>query len=508
MTAQFIIWPILFPLLLAVLMLFLWNNVKIQRLLSVVGSAVSIVLAALLFIYTRQEGMVSMQAGNWPAPFGITFVSDSLSAVLVLLSSIAGFAVSLFSTVAIRLVRLRFGYFPVFHILLVGLNGAFLTGDLFNLYVWFEVIIISSFVLITLGGERKQLEGAMKYFTLNMLASIIFLTAIAVIYGLTGTLNLADIAVQIERIDNVFLIEVAAMLFFVAFGIKSAVFPLYFWLPASYHTPPDAISAIFAGLLTKVGVYAYIRIFTLIFPGDVFIREVLLVAAVLTIVSGALGSLIQNNLRKTFSYLIVCHIGFMIAGLGLGSELAFTGMVFYLIHDIIVKTNLFLITGLIFRMTGSLSLRDIGGLYSRHPWLAFLIAIPLFSLVGIPPLSGFWPKVSLFGASFESGSYWVLASLIFGSFLTLFIIAKVWAAVVWKDPVKLGNLGNIALFDQLALRRKVLYILPIALLSLTSLYFAFWAEQVQGLAAGIARDLFDPKAYIETVLGPSQSLKP
>ena len=197
-----------------------------------------------------------------------------------------------------------------------------------------------------------------------MLASIIFLTAIAVIYGLTGSLNLADISLQIAKIENRFLVEIAAVLFFVGFGIKSAVFPLYFWLPASYHTPPDAVSAIFGGLLTKVGVYAYIRVFTLVFPNDVFIREMLVSAAIMTIVSGALGALIQNNLRKVFSYLIVCHIGFMIAALGLGTELAFAGMVFYLIHDIVVKTNLFLISGLVYRLTGSVSLRDIGGIYA------------------------------------------------------------------------------------------------------------------------------------------------
>ncbi len=508
MTPQFIIWPIFFPLLLAIAMLFAWDKVRAQRIMSVAGSVVSLGLAIALFVYTRQEGIVAMQAGNWPAPFGITFVCDTLSAVLVLLTSIAGLAVSIYSTVAIRRVRLKFGYFPVFHILLVGLNGAFLTGDLFNLYVWFEVIIISSFVLITLGGERKQLEGAMKYFTLNMLASIIFLTAIAVIYGLTGTLNLADISLRIAEIENRFLIEVAAMLFFVAFGIKSAVFPLYFWLPASYHTPPDAISAIFAGLLTKVGVYAYIRVFTLVFPGDAFVREVLVVAGIITIISGALGALIQNNLRKTFSYLIVSHIGFMIAGLGLGTKLAFVGMSFYLIHDIVVKTNLFLITGLLFRMTGSVSLRDIGGLYSKHPWITLLMAIPLFSLVGIPPLSGFWPKISLFAASFETSSYWVLGALIVGSFLTLVIVAKVWAAVVWKEPVQLSNLGNIALYDSIARRRRALYLMPIVLLSLTSLYIGLGAEHIQLISESIASELKHPERYIEVVLGAAQNIEP
>lgn len=508
MTPQFIIWPILFQLLLAIVLMFSWSNIKLQRTLSVAGSLISVGLAIALFQYTRTEGIVTLQTGNWPAPFGITLVSDSLSALLVLLASLAGLAVSTFSAAAIRGARLRFGYFPVFHVLLMGLNGAFITGDLFNLYVWFEVIIISSFVLITLGGERKQLEGAVKYFTLNMLASIIFLTGIAVVYGLTGTLNLADVSNEIALIENRFLVEITALLLFIGFGIKSAIFPLYFWLPASYHTPPDAVSAIFGGLLTKVGVYAYIRVFTLVFPGDAFIREVLVVASILTIVSGALGAMNQNNLRKVFSYLIICHIGFMIAGLGMGTTLAFTGMVFYLVHDIVVKTNLFLVSGLIYRINGSVSIRDIGGMYNKHPWLAFLIAIPFFSLIGIPPLSGFWPKISLLGASVETESYWVLAALIIGSFLSLVVIVKVWAAIIWKPAPQAVHSNDLVRFDQLKTLRKVLYVLPIVFLSLLSLYIGFGAEGIHQLAADIAYDLKNPEAYVDAVLGTSQYVVP
>lgn len=508
MSPQLIVWPVLFQFIIAVVLLFLWRNVPAQRIVSIVGSIVALVLSAVLFAFTLREGIGVVQAGNWPAPFGISFVSDTLSSSLVLLTSLAGLAVTLFSAGSVTGPRLKFGYFPVFHILLMGLSGAFLTGDLFNLYVWFEVIIICSFVLITLGTERKQLEGAVKYFTLNMLASIIFLTAIAIIYGLTGSLNLADISLQIEKIENKFLVEIAAVLFFVGFGIKSAVFPLYFWLPASYHTPPDAVSAIFAGLLTKVGVYAYIRIFTLIFPGDGFIRALLVTAAILTILSGALGALIQNNLRKVFSYLIVCHIGFMIVGIGLGTETAYAGTVSYLIHDIVVKTNLFLVAGLIFRIAGTVSLRDIGGLYARYPWISLLVAVPLFSLVGIPPLSGFWPKISLFGAATETGSYWVLGALIFGSVLTLIIVAKVWAAAVWKEPSGKALPAKMVLFDQISSERRVLYILPVVLLSLVSLYIGFGAEHIQEIAGRVASDLTNPDAYIEAVLYPVGKLSP
>jgi len=330
----------------------------------------------------------------------------------------------------------------------LGLIGAFLTGDIFNLYVWFEIIIISSFVLITLGGEKAQIEGAVKYFTLNILASIIFLTAIAVLYGLAGSLNMADLAVLIPKIENRGLVEVAAILFLVGFGIKSAVFPLYFWLPASYHTPPSAVAAIFGGLLTKVGVYALIRVFTLIFVGDAFLDNILIVIAILTLFSGGVGALVQNNVRKVFSYLIICHIGFMIAGLGMFTKLAIAGGIFYLIHDIVVKTNLFMISGLIYRIKGSNNLKSLGGLYKEYPKLSLLMVIPFFSLIGIPPLSGFWPKISLIISSFKTENYLILGAIIFASLLTLIVMARLWSEVFWKNPVNLPKREHFLYFKK------------------------------------------------------------
>ena len=204
----------------------------------------------------------------------------------------------------------------------MGLNGAFLTGDIFNLYVWFEVIIISSFVLLTLGGRKAQLEGAVKYMAMNILASMIFLTGIGILYGLTGSLNMADLSLKVAAVENRNLVNLTAIFFIIGFGIKSAVFPLYFWLPSSYHTPPSAVAAIFGGLLTKVGIYALFRIFTLIFVPDVFLQTLFIAMAVMTIITGAFGAIIKTNIRRIFSYLIVCHIGFLIGGLGMFSEVA------------------------------------------------------------------------------------------------------------------------------------------------------------------------------------------
>lgn len=505
---QLVIYPLLLQLFLSILLMFSWSKISWQRIISIGGGFVNIAISIWLFTYIWNEGTQTVQAGNWAAPFGITFVADSLSATLVLLTAISGLAVSAFSASSIVVARLKFGYFPIFHFLLLGLNGAFLTGDIFNLYVWFEIIIISSFVLITLGGEKAQLEGAVKYFTLNILASMIFLTAIAVLYGLTGSLNMADLALKVAAIENRGLVEITAILFLVAFGIKAAVFPLYFWLPASYHTPPSAVSAIFGGLLTKVGVYALIRVFTLIFVGDVFLQDTILVMAVLTLISGGLGALIQNNLRKVFSYLIICHIGYMIVGLGMYTEVAIAGTIFYLIHDIVVKTNLFMAGGLIYRITGTNNIRSLGGLYADYPLLSLLIAIPLFSLVGIPPLSGFWPKISLITAAFEAENWYVIGAILFASLLTMIIIAKVWANVMWKDKMELPKRLNFRYFDKMTNIRKTQLVAPIIFLSLISLYIGFGAEHVQLLSARVAGELMDNQQYIDAVFKTGQNIKP
>jgi multicomponent Na+:H+ antiporter subunit D len=504
MTGQLVIYPLLLQLLLSIILMFFWSRVSWQKVISIVGGFINIAASVWLFAFIWNEGTHTVQAGDWAAPFGITFVADSLSATLVLLTAISGLAVSVFSASSIAAARLKYGYFPIFHFLLLGLNGAFLTGDVFNLYVWFEIIIISSFVLITLGGEKAQLEGAVKYFTLNILGSMIFLTAIAVLYGLTGSLNMADLSLKVAAIENRGLVEITGILFLIAFGIKAAVFPLYFWLPDSYHTPPSAVSAIFAGLLTKVGVYALIRFFTLIFVANIFLQDTILVLAILTLVSGGLGALVQNNLRKVFSYLIICHIGFMIIGLGIFTEVAIAGAIFYLIHDIIVKTNLFMVSGLIYRITGTNSITACGGLYAQYPLFSLLIAIPLFSLVGIPPLSGFWPKISLITAAFEIENWWAIGAILFASLITLVIIAKVWANVVWKDKPELPERLDFRYYEKLTKEGKIQLVAPIVFLSLVSLYIGFGAEHVQQLSSRVASELMDSQQYIDAVFKPKK----
>jgi len=494
-----IIATVLVHLFTALLQLAFWRKTVTQRILSVAGALTGFLFAANLFTKVYTGSILTMNAANWEAPFGIVFVADLLSSTMVLLTSIAALAVSIFSATGVGRARMLYGYFPIFHFLVMGLNGAFLTGDIFNLYVWFEVVIIASFVLLTLGGRKAQLEGAVKYMAMNILASTFFLTGVGLLYGITGSLNMADLALKIPQVENQSIVNLTAMFFLIGFGIKSAVFPLYFWLPSSYHTPPSAVAATFGGLLTKVGIYALFRVFTLVFTPDEFMKTLFIVMGILTILTGAFGAIIKNNVRRLFSYLIVCHIGFIIGGLGLYTKVALLGAVFYLVHDMIVKTNLFLIAGLIRQLRGTMNMSNLGGLYAHYPKISLLIALVLFSLAGIPPLSGFWPKIYLIEAGFSANNYAFVLSIITGSFITLYVIARLWSEVFWKNDQADGSITDS--FEPLKPFKKMLLVLPIGILAATTLYIGLNAELIIQVADRISTEMLDTTPYIQAVLG-------
>lgn len=505
MMQNLIILPVITHLFVAIFLLLFWKKYNTQKWISISGSGLALFLAIGLFGKVWNQGIHILNAANWKAPFGIVFVADVFSSTMVLLASIAAFAVSIYAAASVSRQRATYGFYPVFHFLIMGLNGAFLTGDIFNLYVWFEVIIISSFVLLTLGGRKGQIEGAVKYMAMNILASMIFLTGIGMLYGFTGTLNMADLSLKVAAVENRNLVNLTAVFFIVGFGIKSAVFPLYFWLPSSYHTPPSVVAAIFGGLLTKVGIYALFRVFTLIFVPDLFLKSLFITICVLTILTGSFGAAIKQNIRRIFNYLIICHIGFMVAGLGIFNKIAIMGALFYLIHDIIIKTNLFMVAGLIRSIGGSMSLEKLGGLYAKWPKLSIVMAIVLFSLVGIPPLSGFWPKIYLFEAGFMESSYFFMGALIIGSFVTLFAIARLWAAAFWKNASdeKINRREVVGALDFVTWSRsKQAYIVvPIVLLAVVSLYIGLFAENIIQVVEHIANEMMDPSPYIRAVLG-------
>ncbi len=489
--------PILIPLLAGALSLAFWRSRAMQRGIGVVGTGVMMLSAWVLLYTTWQEGYLVMHMGNWPAPFGIVLVADLLSAIMVVLAGITGFATAIYSLATLGKRHEHFGYYPLMHLLLAGVNGAFLTGDIFNLYVWFEVMLVASFALLILGGERAQMEGAIKYVTLNLVSSALFLSAIGLLYGLIGTLNMADLADKIAQLEDPGMVKVVAMLFLVAFGIKAAAFPFFFWLPASYHTPQVAVSALFAGLLTKVGVYALFRVFTLIFSlDDPFTQNVLLWMAGLTMLTGVLGAAAQYEFRRILSFHIISQIGYMILGLALFTPLALIGGVFYIMHHIIVKANLFFISGLIYRLKGSYELRELGGVYRSHPWLALLFLIPALSLAGLPPLSGFFAKFILIRAGIEAQAWWLVGVALLVGLLTLYSMVKIWSEVFWKAaPPSAGKT------PELRTRNDALLYLSIGGLALLTVLIGLGAQPVFVLAEQAAAQLLDPRGYIEAVLG-------
>jgi len=497
-----IVLPIIIPLLFAVIMLFFWKNVKVHKALNVVASIFSLVVSIILISDVNASGIISLQVGSWQAPFGISLVADLLASIMVLITAVIGLAASIYSLGSMDEQREKFLYYPLLQFLLMGINGAFLTGDIFNLYVWFEVMLISSFVLLALGGKREQLEGAIKYVTLNLLSSAIFLAAVGILYGIVGTLNMADLARKIPLVEQKELVTVVSFLFMIAFGIKAAVFPLFFWLPASYHTPPIAISAIFAGLLTKVGVYALIRVFTLIFVQDTnFTHTVLLVIAGFTMLTGVLGAASQNDMRKILSFHIISQIGYMIMGLALFSPLAIAGAIFYIIHHIIVKTNLFLVSGIVDKMKGSFQLKKIGGLYKYYPLLGLLFLIPALSLAGIPPLSGFWAKFVVIKAGLEINQMFIVVVALIVGLLTLFSMTKIWNEAFWKDDPRGSENILVDSFSTVSISKKVLMLSPIIILALITIVIGFNAEPFFNIANNAATQLLNPSEYISKVLG-------
>ncbi len=495
--------PVAIPLITATIALLFRNHASLQRWVGVLGMVVLLGSVMVLFRDVYVDGIQVLQLGDWEAPFGITLVADMLSMLMLGISAIMGLVIAVYSLYDIDKERERFGYYPLLHVLLMGVNGSFLTGDIFNLYVWFEVMLIASFILLALGNSKNQLQGALKYVVINLFSSLIFLFGVAMLYGMTGTLNMADLAVRLPEVENVGLVTTVAMIFMLSFGIKAAIFPLFFWLPASYHTPPVAISAVFGGLLTKVGVYALIRVFTLLFTQDIgYTHDILLWVAGFTMVTGVLGAASHYEFRKILSFHIVSQIGYMIMGLAFNTALGLMGAIFYVLHNILAKSNLFLISGISQRLLGTFELKQMGGLYRHYPFLAVLFLVSAFALAGFPPLSGFWAKLSLVKAGLSIEMYLITAVAILVGLLTLFSMIKIWMTAFWGTVPEEGvpeHFGKMPLFGAGSLYIMVLPVMAVAgLILLVGLY----AQPLLEVCLMAAEQLLDPNVYIEAVMGP------
>jgi multicomponent Na+:H+ antiporter subunit D len=431
--------PVILPLLGAGLTLMVSRRPRLQRIVSTTTLVVVVAVAASLVYQTDRRGPQVIWIGAWKEPLGISLVADRLAAVMLLVSAVVTLAVLVYSigqgmTGDDRETPVTI-YHPTFLVLSAGVSNAFLAGDLFNLFVSFEILLFASYVLLTLGGTGARIRAGTIYVVVNVLSSTLFLISIAAVYAATGSLNLAQLAGRLEGLPPS-LSLVLQLLLLTTFSIKAAVFPLSFWLPDSYPTAPAPVTAVFAGLLTKVGVYAIIRTQTLLFP-DSPLTGLLLWAALLTLVIGILGAVAQSEMKRMLSFTLVSHIGYMVFGVALATRAGYSGAIFYVVHHITIQTSLFLVLGLVERRAGSTSLIKLGGLARLAPLLGLLFFVPAMNLAGIPPMSGFLGKVALTEAGLQVGTplvYAVVTAGMLTSLLTLYAVAKAWNLAFWRTP--------------------------------------------------------------------------
>lgn len=495
--------PLALPLIIASLGMMAYKSRAAQRSIAIIGAIGQVIVAGLLFQRIWAEGIIVAQMGNWAAPFGISLVGDTFSGIMVLAVAVTSLAIFIYSLADIDEKREHYGYYPALALLTMAVNGTLLTGDVFNLFVWFELMLISAFMLLSIGNTREQLDGTVKYVIINLFSSAVFLLGIALLYGIVGSLNMADIAVKLEGYENPGLITTISILFMVAFGLKAAVFPLFFWLPSSYHTPPVAVSAFFAGILTKVAIYVLARFYTLIFIQDVgYTHTILLWVGGLTMVIGVLGAAAQYEFRKILSIHIVSQIGYMVMGIALFTPMALLGTVFFVVNQIFVKMNLFLISGIANRLGGSFELKELGGLYKNYIWLGVMFLISAFSLAGFPPMSGFWAKFALVYAGFEIEA-WVIVGVALGvSLLTLFSMVKIWAFAFWK-PLPEGHPADTSDYSKRISKSDLLLLaIPVLFLTMLTILIGVFPEYLYAVSERAAEQLMGRTEYIEAVLRP------
>jgi multicomponent Na+:H+ antiporter subunit D len=488
------------PLLAAGVSMALWRSLVLQQVVGVFVVAAGFMVSCIVLAEVIDQGTVVVHLGGWEAPVGITLVADLLSMLLLTVALVTVLAVLVYAIGQPRSDKRAFYFHPLYLILTAGVSASFLTGDLFNLFVSFEIMLVASYVLITLGGGAQQVRSGMTYVVISLLASTLFVTAVGLVYAATGTVNLADLSIRIAELPDP-VRNALGLLLLVVFGIKAAIFPLFFWLPDSYPTAPTPVTAIFAGLLTKVGVYAIIRTQTLLFPtADGGPSGLLLTIAGLTMVIGVLGAIAQDDVKRILSFHIVSQIGYMIFGLGLFSVAGVAGAIFFVTHQIVVKTSLFLVGGLVEDAAGTGALHRIGGLQRRAPAIAALFMLAALSLAGIPPFSGFVAKLSLVEAGLELDLYAIVAVSLAASVLTLFSMLKIWGGVFWGEPDEepprpLGGPTHRLRSPRLMLGATT------AVVGL-SLAIAVAAGPIFDLSQRAAASVVDPTTYVDAVLSP------
>ncbi len=498
--------PVLLPLLGAALSLMLGRRPDFQRVIGLTVLSGVVVITAVLVYHTDTEGPVVLQLGGYAAPFGITLIADRLASLLLLVSAVVTLAVLVFS-IGQRVTdygreTASTTFQPAYLVLCAGVSLAYITGDLFNLFVAFEIMLSASYVLITRRTTARRVRAGMTYVIVSLTSSLLFITLVALVYAATGTVNLAALSLEFRELAPGVQTSLA-LLATVVFGIKAALVPLHFWLPDSYPTAPAPITAVFAGLLTKVGVYALIRIHTLVFQSDT-VWNVLLVVSIVTMIVGALGAIAQEDINRLLSFLLVSHIGFMLFGLGMATVIGLSGAILYVVHHITVQAALFLVSGLVTRRTGTVSLREMSGVAKSAPLVAVLFAVPALNLAGIAPFSGFIAKITLFRAGAESATVWAYAATaaaVLTSFLTLYAVTRIWVSAFWgaeREPFPDADPSDEVTVGTGLTNRPMVF--ATSVLVLTGIVISLAAGPLSAMSERAADDLLGGEQYRSVVL--------
>ncbi|MBX3569833.1 MAG: Na+/H+ antiporter subunit D [Rhizobiaceae bacterium] len=482
--------PVALPILCGAVLLMVRHRIWLHAWIAMAGTSLMLASSLGLLLRSLSAGPRTMVMGGWLPPFGIAFTADVLGAAFSVAAGAVAVACCAFSLSDIGSTGRRYGFYAFFMLLMAGVNGSLLTGDLFNLYVWFEVFVISSFGLLVLGSEREQIDGAVKYAILNLTATTLFLAAAALLYGAVGTLNMADLTLAL-RAQTAAPIHALAGLFLFAFAMKAAAFPLNFWLPASYHTPRIVVAALFGALLTKIGIYALLRVLAMIMPGGLESFGGLVAwAAAATMILGGLGALAQSDLRRLCGFLVISGIGVMLAGLAVGGTDGLSGTILYAIQSMLAMAALYLACDAIRDRGGDISLNRLGGLYASAPLLAAVMLLLLLAIGGLPPGSGLWAKVVVVKAALDHGFGWLAFCVLASGALSMIALARVFLLAFWR-PAQAPAASVTPPSPTM--------LLPLLGLSAAILWIGLLPETVLSISRLAAGGLVDPAAYVGSV---------